>query len=391
MDPRHVLEAVTDELVVEIGAELLRYPSILGGEGPCGLALADRMRTLGYEVHLQEVVAGRYNVIGFVRGGGGGQNLLLNGHLDVPDPVPGWTRDPYGPVVEDGWLYGNGVTDMKGGVASQIAAGAALIRSGARLAGDLVVSAVMHHDVQGVGTKFLVQALDVPCQMGINGEPTDLAVQLAHGGACQFEVTVRGRPAHVSRWDEGIDAIRKATDLLARLDAKRLTFRPDPKLPYLPRLAVGKIEGGTAGSVTAESCTIRGDVRLVDGMTPTTILRDLQRVIAEARQRDPSLEAEVRTLASQRPFAVDENAPIVRIVKDAHREVIGRPAAVTTGLPAGAFITDSPDMARAGISTVVYGPTEWRMVPDERARVADLVTAARVYALSALRVCGTAA
>ncbi len=42
-------------------------------------------------------------------------------------------------------------------------------------------------------------------------------VQLAHGGACQFEVAVRGRPAHVSRWDEGIDAIRKATDLLARL------------------------------------------------------------------------------------------------------------------------------------------------------------------------------
>lgn len=390
MDPRGVLEAVTAELVVEIGTELLRHPSVLGSEGPCGLAVAEQMRKFGYEVHVQEVVAGRYNVIGVVRGRGSGQNLLLNGHLDVPDPVPGWTRDPYSPVVESGWLYGNGVTDMKGGVASQVAAGAALIRSGVRLAGDLVVSAVMHHDVQGVGTKFLVQALDIPCQMGINGEPTDLAVQVAHGGACQFEITVRGRPAHVSRREEGIDAIRKTIDLLADLDEKRLTFRPDPKLPYLPRIAVGRIEGGTAGSVTAKSCMIRGDIRLVEGMTPTTILRDLRRLIAEARQRDPGLEAEVRTLASQRPFAVDENAPVVRIVREAHREVTGQPAVITTGLPAGSFITDSPDMVRAGISTVVYGPTEWRMVPDERASVADLVTAARVYALAALRVCGAA-
>ncbi len=68
----------------------------------------------------------------------------------------------------------------------------------------------------------------------------------------------------------------------------------------------------------------------------------------------------------------------------------GRPAVLTTDLPAGCFVSDSPDILRAGIPTVVYGPTEWRMVPDERARVADLVTAAGVYALAALRVCGPA-
>lgn len=390
MDPRPVLEAVTDDLVVEIAAELLRFPSVLGEEGPAGLALAERMRRLGYEVGLQEVVKGRYNVIGIVRGRGGGRNLLLNGHLDVPDPVPGWTGDPYVPEVRDGWLYGNGVTDMKGGLAAQVAAGAALLRSGVALGGDLVVTAVMHHDVQGVGTKFLVQALDPPCHMAINGEPTDLAVQLAHGGACQFELTVRGRPAHVSRREEGVDAIRKMLDLLGRLDESRLTFRPDPRLPYLPRLVVGRIEGGTAPGVTAESCLVRGDVRLVEGMSPTTVLRDLERLIAETRQKDPALEAEVRTLASQRPFAMDEDALIVRIVRDAHATVTGRPAVVTTGLPAGCFVSDSPDILRTGIPTVVYGPTEWRMVPDERARVADLVTAARVYALATLAVCGTA-
>ena len=82
------LAAITDELVVDIARELLRFPSTLGDEGPAGEALAAKMRALGYEeVHLQEVVAGRFNVVAFVRGQGGGENLLLNGHLDVPAPV----------------------------------------------------------------------------------------------------------------------------------------------------------------------------------------------------------------------------------------------------------------------------------------------------------------
>ena len=384
------LAAITDELVLGIATDLLRFPSTLGEEGPAGESLAARMRALGYEVYLQEVVARRYNVIGTVRGQGGGQNLLLNGHLDVPLPVVGWTRDPWAPAVEDGWLYGNGVTDMKGGTAAIVAAGAGLIRSGVRLAGDLVVAAVMHHDTTGVGTKFLLQSLDVACQHGIVGEPTDLALQLAHGGACHFELTVTGRTAHVSRREDGIDAIRKMTRLLDRLDDGTFTGPRDPRLPYLPRVVVGQIAGGTGPGRTAHQCWARGDVRLAPGMSGTTVLRDLQRLIGEARREDPQLEASARILLAQTPFAIDEAAPIVGIVRDAHTRVVGRPPRTTTDLPAGAFVTDAADMVRVGIPTVVYGPCEWRQVPDERTPVRDLVTAARVYAQAALAVCGTA-
>lgn len=73
---------------------------------------------------------------------------------------------------------------------------------------------------------------------------------------------------------------------------------------------------------------------------------------------------------------------------DAHARVTGRRPRLTTDLPAGPFVTDAADMIRVGIPTVVYGPCEWRMVPDARARVADLHLAAQVYAQSALAVCG---
>lgn len=385
------LTGITDELVVDIARDLLRFPSTLGDEGPAGEWLAVKMRVLGYEdVGLQEVVKGRYNVIGVVHGQGGGENLLLNGHLDVPLPLPGWTRDPWMPVVEDGFIYGNGVTDMKGGTAAIVAAGAAIARSGVRLAGDLVVAAVMHHDTTGLGTKFLLQSLDRPIHHGIVGEPTDLALQLAHGGACQFEVAVTGRTAHVSRREDGVDAIRKLMRLLDRIDDAAFTCSPDPRLPYLPRVVVGQIAGGTAPGRTASLAWARGDVRIGPGMSGTTVLRDLQRLILEARAGDPGLQATARIVLAQSPFAIDEGARIVEVVRDAHARVTGRPARVTTALPAGAFVTDAADIIRVGIPAVVYGPCDWRQVPDERARVADLTIAARVYAQSALAVCGLA-
>lgn len=386
---RDASDAITEDLVVEITTDLLRFPSTLGEEGPVGEALAGRMRALGFEVHVQEVVARRYNVIGTVRGYGGGQNLMLNGHLDVPAVVPGWTRDPYAPLVQDGWVYGNGVTDMKGGLAAMVAAGAGIIRSGVRLAGDLVVAAVMHHDTTGVGTKFLLQSLDVRCHLGIVGEPTDLAIQLLHSGACHFEVTVTGRAAHVSRREDGVDAIRKVITLLDRIDDQAFTVEKDSRAPYLPRVVVGQIGGGMGAGRTAPSAWVRGDVRLAPGMSGTTVLRDLQGIIDECRTRDPELQAAARVLFTQTPYAIDETAPIVQIVRDAHTRVTGRPPRLTTDLPAGAFVTDAADMMRVGIPTAVYGPCEWRTVPDERARVADLLLAARVYAQSALSVCGT--
>ncbi len=381
------LAAITEDLVLDIATDLLRFPSVLGDEGPAGEALAARMRALGYEVHLQEVVARRYNVLGIIRGRGGGENLLLNGHLDVPPPVVGWTHDPYAPLVRDGWLYGNGVTDMKGGVAAMVAAGVGILRSGIELASDLVVAAVMHHDTTGVGTKFLLQSLDVPCHHGIVGEPTDLALQLAHGGACQFELTVTGRTAHVSRREEGVDAIGKMLKLLDRLDDGTFSAARDPRLAYLPRVVIGQIVGGTSPGRTADSCAARGDVRLAPGMSGTTVLRDLQRLIQEARAKDPELQAAARILLTQTPFMVTDGTPIVEIVRSAHTRVAGQPPRVTTDLPAGSFVTDAADMIRVGIPTVVYGPCEWRMVPDERARVADLLLAARVYAQSALTIC----
>ncbi|MEA2586509.1 MAG: hypothetical protein QOF33_4594, partial [Thermomicrobiales bacterium] len=72
--------------------------------------------------------------------------------------------------------------------------------------------------------------------------------------------------------------------------------------------------------------------------------------------------------------------PVVRRLVDAHTRRTGMAPPLTTGLPAGSYISDAADMIRHGIPTVLYGPGNWRITADEGIPIRDLVTAADVYA-----------
>jgi acetylornithine deacetylase/succinyl-diaminopimelate desuccinylase-like protein len=384
-----LMQAVSDRLdvdgLVKLAAEMVRFPSQIPNEGPLGEFLAAEMRRSGCydQVILQPVVTGRYNVIGIVRGSGGGTNLLLNGHLDIPTNFGAWTRDPYEPAVEGDWLYGSGSTDMKGAVACMIKAGEALAGTDLSRKGDLIVSCVIHHDVCGLGTKFFLDSNDRRLDLAINGEPTNLKVQVAHGGAWQFELMTKGRAAHSSRQENGIDAIEKMVKVLAALRQLPFTFDRAEALPGLPRLVVGIIDGGSTASTVAETCTAKGDVRIVPSMTADSLRADVERLISRLASDDPELEAEVRTLTYQRPFRVGADTPLVRLVADLHALATRNDAEISADLPVAAYVTDSSDLALRGIPTVIYGPGDWRQDPDERIRIPDMVVAAKVYASAA--------
>lgn len=374
--------------LVDLATGLAQIPSEIPNEGPITDFLATEMRKTGAfdEVNLQDVVPGRPNVIGVVRGSGDGPNILLNGHLDTGAPAGAWKRDPYDAYVEDGFVYGFGLTDMKGAVACLVKAAEAIARAGIRPIGDVVVSAVIHHDVCGLGTKFFLESNDRPFAMCINGEPTGLRLQVAHGGAWQFELTTYGVAEHISRREGGVDATGKMITLLDALDENELTCDPAQAIEGLPRLVVGQIAGGTAASRTAAHCTARGDVRISPGMTADTLTADFKSVIAKLGQSDPEFRADVRTLVYQRPFRIDPDAPVVRLTGQAHREVTGEEAVISAGLPVSSYVTDSSDIVRHGIPTVIYGPSNWRMVPNECISIEEMVTATKVYALAAARV-----
>lgn len=372
------------EGLVDLTSHLARFPSQIPNEGELGRFLADYMRASDCfdEVRLQPVVPGRFNVVGVVTGDRPGPRLLLNGHTDIPAPTGAWTRDPYDGAVADGRVYGLGLTDMKAAVACMVKAAEAVAERRASFGGELVVSAVIHHNVCGLGTKFFLDTWDRPFDAAINGEPTDLALQLAHGGAWQFQVTTFGLAKHSSR--QGVNAIEKMLKLLGNLSLDALTYSSWDGVDGLPRLVLGDIAGGSSPSRTAERCVVKGDVRTVPGMTEDSLRSDLARLIARLSSEDPEFRAEVDGLSYQRPFWAEDSWEVVNLVSQAHEAVTGRPARVSRGLPMSAYVTDSSDLVRAGIPTVIYGPGDWSGEPDEFIAIDDLATASRVYADAAL-------
>src|SRR5687768_16785244 len=113
------------------------------GEARIAAALADHLRALGLEVHLQEAAPGRPNVIGVLESGADGPSLMFCGHTDTVG-VEGMTA-PFAASIREGRLYGRGSQDMKGGVAAMIDA-ARVVRERGLHRGRLIVAAVVDEE-----------------------------------------------------------------------------------------------------------------------------------------------------------------------------------------------------------------------------------------------------
>lgn len=384
------------ESVTGIVAELCRHRSVSGDEGGIAAWVADKLRALGLETMVQEVLPDRPNVIGTLDTGRPGPTLLFNGHLDTL-PIPGgYTHDPFEPFVRDGRLYGAEINNMKGAVGGMIAAMAALSDARDLLCGRIVLSAVMGEcDSLGHGTLFMLEN-GLQADMAINGEPTDLKVMTCHVGVSQLVMRARGVSVHVCRQSEGRNAFDELLPALAGLDRSRLTFTPHPDFAGLPTINIGKVGGGVMASMLADEAEAHIDVRTVPGMTPEGVLEDIRAAVAQTRTLKgavPDVEITLvarPTFCQQHPYQADPELPVVQAVADSHAELFGDRPHIGPLYPQVFFGTDASHLAHAGIPTVIYGPgkvSEINVV-DESAPIDDLLRAAKVYTVAAMRLCG---
>ncbi|HEY3746778.1 MAG TPA: M20/M25/M40 family metallo-hydrolase, partial [Gemmatimonadaceae bacterium] len=179
------------------------------GEGDCARTLASVLDDWGFDVQVMEGVPGRPNVVARI-GPANAPALMLNGHLDVVG-VEAMSHPPFSAVVENSRIYGRGSADMKGGIAAMCAAAA----TAANLESDrqVLVTAVVDEEYESLGMRALLAA-GIRAEMAIITEPTRLAICPAHRGFAWFDVALKGRAAHGSRYDVGIDAIMHAALLL---------------------------------------------------------------------------------------------------------------------------------------------------------------------------------
>ncbi len=344
------------------------------GERACALLLASVLHDWGFDVELQEKVADRPNVIARI-GPRDTPTLMLNGHLDVVG-VEGMIHDPFAAEVRDNRIYGRGSADMKGGVAAMCAA--ALRAADSAPSGQILIAAVADEEYESLGMRALIES-GVRADAAIITEPTRLAICPAHRGFVWIDVTFRGRAAHGSRYDIGVDAITHAGLVLAELEKLERTRDHGKRHSLLGRgsLHASTIRGGVGMSTYPEECTLSIERRTLPGETADTAMKEIETAYAAVRARDPRLDARITQTTSQLPSDVSTDAPIVGLLKRA-METEGVPVSIE-GMSAW---TDAALLNAAGIPTICFGPGDIALAhaAEEFVPVFEIQTATRVLA-----------
>ena len=396
-----------DRLRAEL-AELVRTPSITGSEEAVAGLVERQARDAGAAVERieadpaaiaadpdfpgSEMPRTSLPVVAARLGRAGGRRLILQGHLDVvPTGDPStWTVDPWKAVIRDGRLIGRGACDMKGGVASILAALRALTAAGLgdRLDGEVVAVFVPSEEDGGQGELAAIRA-GLTGDGAIIAEPTSLDVVVAHAGAITFRLTVPGRAAHASTRREGVSALDNLyvlVEALERDEQRRNESETDPLmtalgLPY--PTVIGKVWGGDWASNVLDRLTVEGRYGVRLGQTWRDAEQDLRGCIEEAvhtdvflREHPPGLEITGGRFSSARVPADHElPASLTAVAK----QVTGREPA-RRGAPYGADMRLLVNEGRT--PTVIFGPGDVAIAhsADEFVPLDEVETCARVLA-----------
>ncbi|MFT4468936.1 M20 family metallopeptidase [Arthrobacter sulfonylureivorans] len=338
--------------------DTLAIDSTWGKEKELAEFMGSQMETWGVDdVELVDSMLGRPSVGGRIRGTGGGKSLILNGHLDIYEMSPDWTRDPFKPGVEDGRIYGGGIADMKAATTAALAVMRRIATSGERPAGDVIFQGVSCHFEGGVGTRSLLEA-GFTADGAICGEPTDNTIGTVHRGAAYLKITTFGKQAHTSAKEMGLNAIETMEPILRAMRELEgvMPYEPHPDLPGGPNLNIGTIRGGTKHNQVPDRCEMTCDIRLLPSQDPYDVKIQVEQMIGDLKKSDPRIEASVEFsdhwLSGPRlPYEIDRNSPISRIVADAVRQTGESP--VYQGIQ---FWTDMVPLKQFGIPSVNVGP-----------------------------------
>jgi acetylornithine deacetylase len=426
------IDALRDHLIQVLG-ELVRIPSIspnypgvdrekvLGGETRCNRALSRYYRKIGCEVDLWEEEPGRANLVGVLKGTGGGRSLIFNGHIDTVPPGENadWKwENPYSGEVEADKLYGLGSCDMKGGITAQYLAAKALVDCGHRLKGDLLLESVVGEETMDheAGTSATINR-GYRADGAIVSEPTSgsvrLAVTAASAGLLFMKVNCRGVAGHPGARFQfvraggvgsaaGVNAVEKGALILKALQDLEYQWGFSKKHPLFPpgffTLHPGVIIGGPPGPlvpyIVSTYCRIEYIIWYPPQEPVEGVKQEITDYIMKASALDPWLAAnppEIEWVNHWPPFELGSDHPLVRTCiscreklaeeRDALRQVDGFRA-----------VCDATFFNQAGIPAIACGPGDAVIAHtrDEWVSLDELILAAKIYAVTAMDWCGTA-
>ena len=403
MDPKSLIGKIDEKSCLDFLSMMVRHKSHSQTEGERELArvMAREMEAIGVQAELQPFDDGqRFNAIGRLKGTGGGKSLLFNGHLDTNPVTEGWTVDPWGGLVDDKFIYGIGVSNMKAGDAAYFCAVKTLLDAGVRLKGDVILTYVVGELQGGVGTLAAIRN-GVKADYFINSEPSDLAAVTMHAAALSFVIELTGDTRHLSKREQSVDAIAAACDLIPRINAMTFSEARSDVHRSINRGHVGVVHGALGRELeewrppqVSDFVRIRGSARYAPGQTQEGVLADLAAELTELEKRFPGLKAKlVPEMIEGRPlmppFEVSATSRIVTSINAAYEAVRGEKQPTGAITPTRFYGTDAGHLYHElGMEGIVCGPGgRYNTMPDERVDIVDYLDMIRVYMLAILDIC----
>lgn len=428
-DTRAALDWIDDARgeLVDFVLEFGNVPSPRGHEGEAGRFLQDWLCDRGLDARRRPVVGDRANVVATLGGtrDGEGSDLVYNGHIDtahgateLDDRLDADQPRAFTESWRDGaFLKGDDVANDKGPLGAQLFAALAIDRTDVELAGDLHLTGTVgeiagatlegyrdreRYAGMGLGTRHLVES-GVTGDYALVAECSDFAIARLECGVAWFEITLSGTSSyHPRKVVGGLDAPEERPDVVSDLArttsalerwageyCERHTREYDHGT-VRPTAGVGAVRAGSPPCPAAAPGTakIYLDVRLPPGETASFARREVEAALA-----DLPVDATVEPYLFRRGYVADDAVTgLTDPLEAAHRSV--RDTSTTTPAPhVTSMWRDSNVFNAAGIHSVNFGPPRAPAAfPDSglshAVRVDDLVAAAKIYALTAMDVCG---
>ena len=372
--------------LVRFMQDIIRIPSLSSEEGAVVERIRDEMLRIGYD---EVTIDPMGNVIGRI--GSGPRVIAFDGHVDtvdVGDPEL-WDRDPHSGDIEGDILYGRGTSDMKGGVASSVYAGALLKQQGIPDNVTVYVTGtVQEEDCDGLCWQYIVNEDDIRPDLVVITEPTSLRIYRGHRGRMEMEVHTSGISCHGSAPERGENAVYKMAGIIADIEKLNEDLKPRDPLGK-GTVTISEIRSTSPSlCAVADGCTIHLDRRLtIDETEETSVaeilaLPSVKAANATVAVLDYAVPSHTGLTYPTRKYyptwEMPESKPEVQSAMTAYRAAFGKEPEV------GHWTFSTNGVATAGmhhIPTIGFGPghEHFAHAPNEQTEIEHLVCCAAFY------------
>ncbi|KAF9881599.1 glutamate carboxypeptidase II [Colletotrichum karsti] len=300
--------------------------------------MAEQMKRIGLQADIFPFDNGRrQNAVGVWKGKGPSdvktapKTILFNGHLDTNPVSEGWTIDPWEGKIDDEFIYGIGVSNMKSGCAAYFCAVEALMQSGWRPKGDVILTYVVGELQGGVGTMALIEKGRIGgADYFVNCEPSDIKAVTMHAEALTFEIEIIGVTRHMSAKEEASDAILAGCELILQMDKMKFHGARSSEHEKCNRCSVGVVHGALGKDLVewrpaqvADVCRLAGSARYAPGQTQDGVMADIRYIVDKVIKRYSGMSATVkqRFEPTMPAFEVSPDSRIVKSLNQAYRQV----------------------------------------------------------------------